>query len=73
MQTVLVNSTAVWVGWGSDQEVKGKKTPSVFPAGMLMAGLTCGRLAHGLFCFLGRLGVGLVRLFGAFCICLSHW
>lgn len=26
---------------------KGEKTPSVFPAGMLMAGLTCGRLTHG--------------------------
>lgn len=59
-------------GVGGYQEVNGKKTPSVFPAGMLMAGLTPGRLAHGLVCFLGSSGVGLVRLFGALCIYLSH-
>lgn len=56
MQTVLVNSTAEGVE-GGDQEVK-EKTPSVFSAGMFMAGLTCGRLGHGLglLFFLSRSG-----------------
>lgn len=40
---------------GGNQEVK-EKTPSVFPAGMLMDGLTCGGLVHGLVVFLGRSG-----------------
>lgn len=31
---------------------EGKKTPSVFPAGMLMAGVTCGRLTLALVGFL---------------------
>lgn len=48
MQTVPVNSTAEGAERGVDQEVK-EKTLSVFNAGMLMAGLTCGRLGHGIF------------------------
>lgn len=64
MQTVLVNSAAEWVR--GEPGSKGRKTPSVFPAGMLMAGLTCGILTLGLVGFLA----GLV-LFGSFFIHLS--
>lgn len=50
MQTVLVDSTAEWVR--GEPGSKGRKTPSVFPAGMLMAGLIRGILTHGLVYFL---------------------
>lgn len=58
MQSVLVNSTAEWMG--GNQEVKEKKTRSVLPGGMLMAGLTLSRVLHVL--------VG----FSAGRICLVH-